>query len=183
MHERVSLSVFAFPLWGCMYIGTCLQSSGSSVQFSHSVVSFCDTMDWSTPGFPVHHHLPELAQTHGHRVGDAIQPSHPLSSSSAPAFNLPSIRVFSMTQFFASDGQSIGASIAVLPMNIQDWFPLGLTGWSSLQSKELLRVFSNTTAQKHQFFGAQLSLEYNSHIHSWLLEKLQLWLHRPLLAK
>ena len=113
-------------------------------------------MDCSTPGFPVHHQLPELAETHVYWVGDAIQPSHPRSSSSAPAFNLPSIRVFSMTQFFASDGQSIGASIAVLPMNIQDWFPLGLTGWSSLQSKGLSRVFSNTTVQKHQFFGAQL---------------------------
>ena len=80
---------------------------------------------------------------------------------------------FPMSQFFASGGQSIGvsASASVLPMNIQDWFPLGLTGWICLQSKGLSRVFSNTTVQKHQFFGTQLSLWSNSHIHTWLLEK------------
>ena len=85
---------------------------------------------------------------------------------------LPSIRVFS-SQFFASGGQSIAASASasVLPMNIQNWFPLGWTGWISLQSKGLSRVFSNTTVQKHLFFGAQLSLYSNSHIHTWLLEK------------
>ena len=83
----------------------------------------------------------------------------------------PSIRVFLMSQFFASGGQSIGASASVLPMNIQDWFPLELTGWISSQSKGLSRVFSNTTVQKHQFFGAQSSLWSNSHIHTWLLEK------------
>ena len=75
-----------------------------------------------------------------------------------------------MSQFFASCGQSIGvlASASVLPMNIQDWSPLGWTGWISLQSKELLRVFSNTTVQKHQFFDAHLSLLSNSHIHTRL---------------
>ena len=80
---------------------------------------------------------------------------------------------FHMCQLFASGGQSIrvSASTSVLPMNIQDWFPLGWTGWISLQSKRLSRVFSNTTVQKHQFFGAQLSLESNSHIHTWLMEK------------
>ena len=85
----------------------------------------------------------------------------------------PSIRVFSKSQFFALGGQSIGASVSasVLPMNIQDWFPLGWTAWISLQSKGLLRVFSNTTVQKHQFFSAQLSLWSNSHTHIWLLEK------------
>ena len=115
---------------------------------------------------------------------------HPTILSSVVSFSscpqsFPASGSFLMSRLFISGGQSIGTSAlaSVLPMNIQDWFPLGLTGWSSLQSKELLRVFSNTTAQKHQFFGAQLSLEYNSHIHSWLLEKLQLWLHRPLLAK
>ena len=78
-----------------------------------------------------------------------------------------------MSQFLASGGQSIGlsASASVLPMNTQDWSPLGWTGWISLQSKWLSRVFSNTTVQKHQFFGAQLSLSSNSHIHTWLLEK------------
>ena len=85
----------------------------------------------------------------------------------------PSIRVFPMSRFFASGGQSIevSASTSVLPMNIQDWFPLGWTGWISLMFKELSRVFSNTTVQNHQLFSAQLSLWSNSHIHTWLLEK------------
>ena len=86
----------------------------------------------------------------------------------------PSIRIFIlMSHPFASGGQSIwaSASTSVLPINIQDWFPLGLTSLISLQSKRLSRVFSNTAVQKHQFFGAQLSLWSNSHIHTWLLEK------------
>ena len=80
---------------------------------------------------------------------------------------------FPMSQFFALGVQSIGvsASTSVLPMNTQDWSPLGWTGWISLQSKGLSRVFSNTIVQKHQFFGTQLSLESNSHIHTWLLGK------------
>ena len=84
----------------------------------------------------------------------------------------PSMRVFPMSQFFASGGQIIGvsASSSVLPMNIQDLFPLGWTRWISLQSKGFSRVFSNTTVQKRQFFSAQLSLYSNSHIHTWLLE-------------
>ena len=85
----------------------------------------------------------------------------------------PSISVFPMSQLFASRGQSIGASASasVLPMNIQGWSPLGWTGWISLQSKGLSRVFSNTTVQKHQFFGAQHSSWSNSHIHTWPQEK------------
>ena len=85
----------------------------------------------------------------------------------------PSIRVFPVSQFFASGGQNIGdlAPASVLPMYIHDWFPLGWTGWISLQSKGFSRVFSNTTAQKHQFFCAQISLESNSHIQTWPLEK------------
>ena len=81
---------------------------------------------------------------------------------------------FPMSQFFASGGQSIGVSVSasVLPTNIQDWFPLGLTNLNSLQFMGLTRVFSNTTVQKHQFFSIQLSLWPNSHIHTWLLEKL-----------
>ena len=80
---------------------------------------------------------------------------------------------FLMSQFFASGGQGIGASASalVLPVNIQVWFPVVLTGWISLQFKGLSRVFSNTTVRKHQFFGAQPSLWSNSHIHTWLLEK------------
>ena len=90
--------------------------------------------------------------------------------------NFPSIRVFQVGQLFASGGQSIGvsASTSVLPVNTQDWSPLGWTGWISLPSKGLSRVFSNTTVQKHQFFGAQLSSQSNFHIHTWPLEKLAL---------
>ena len=87
----------------------------------------------------------------------------------------PSIRVFTKSQLFASGGQSIGvpASTSVLPMNTQDWFPLGLIGLISLQPKGLSRVFSNTTVQKHQFFGTQPFLWSNSHIYTWLLEKIR----------
>ena len=111
--------------------------------------------DCGTTGFPVHHQQMELAQTHVHQVGDAIQPSHPLSSPSPPALNFSQHQ----GQLFTSGGQSIGASASasVLPMNIQDWFPLGLTSLISFQSKGLSRVFSNTTIQKHQLFSAQLS--------------------------
>ena len=104
---------------------------------------------------------------------------HPtISSSVVPLFSScppssPAIGSFQMSQLFASGGQSIGvsASTSVLPMNIQDWFPLRWTGWISLQSKGLWRVFSNTTVQKHQLFSSQLSLLFNSHIHTWPLEK------------
>ena len=128
------------------------------VQFgsvAQSCPTLCDPMDCSTPGFPVRHQLPELTQTHVHWVSDAIQPFHPLLSAS-PAFNLSQRQgLFHWVSSSPSGGQSIGvsASALVLPMNIQDWFPLGLTGLI-LQSKGLSRVFSNTTVQKHQFFGA-----------------------------
>ena len=132
-------------------------------------LTVCDPRDYSLPGFPVLYHLPELAETHVHRVGAAIQPSHPLLS---PFFSclqsFPASGSFSVSQFFTSGGQSIGALASVLPMNIQDWFPLGLTG---LMSEGLSRAFSNTTVQKHQFFGTQPFLWSNSHIHTWLLEK------------
>ena len=103
---------------------------------------------------------------------------HTTISSSVIPFSscLQSFRAsgfFPVSQFFASGGQSIGVSVStsVPPMNTQDWSPLGWTGWISLQSKGLSRVFSNTTVQKHPFFGAQLSLWSNSHIHTWLLKK------------
>ena len=101
---------------------------------------------------------------------------HPTISYSVVSFScpqsFPATGSFQMSRFFASGGQSIGvsASTSVLPMNTQDWSPLGWTCWISLQSKRLSRVFSNTTVQKHQFFGAQLSLWSNSHIHTWVLE-------------
>ena len=148
-----------------------------SIQFSsvaQSCLTLCKLMNCSTPGLLVHHQLPEFTQTHVHQVSDAIQPSHPLSSPSSPCpQSLPASGSFPMTQLFAWGGQSIGvsASASVLPKNTQDWSPLGWTGWISLQSKQLTRVFSNTTVQKHQFFGTQLSSQSNSHIHTWLLEK------------
>ena len=115
---------------------------------------------------------------------------HPTILSSATPFSFclqsfPASGSFPMSQFFNSGGQTIGVSawVSILPMNIQDWFPLGWTCWISLQSKGLSRVFSNTTVQKHQFLSAQLSFWSNSHIHTWLLEKPYLWLEGPLLAK
>ena len=103
---------------------------------------------------------------------------HPTISSSVVPFSsclhsFPASWSFPMSQFFASGGQSVGvsASTSVPPMNIQHWFPLGWTSWISLQSRGLSRVFSNTTAQKHQFFGVQLSSQSNSHIYTWLREK------------
>ena len=147
-------------------------TSVSSV--TQSCLTFCDSMDCNTPGFPIQHQLPELAQTLVHRVGDAIQPSHPLSPRSPPTFN-PSQHqgFFPMSWLFTSSGQNIGASASasVIPMNIQGWFPLGLTGLISLLSKGFLRVFSSTTLEKHQFFSAQPSLWSISHICTWLLEK------------
>ena len=95
-----------------------------------------------------------------------------VSFSSCPQ-SLPASGSFPMSQLFAWGGQSTGvsASASVLPMNTQDWYPLGWTGWISLQSKGLSRVFSNTIVQKHQFFGTRLSSQSNSHIHTWPLEK------------
>ena len=114
-------------------------------------------MNCSTPGLPVHYQLLEITQTHVHWVGDVIQPSHPLSSpsfSSCPQ-SLPASESFPMSQLFAWGSQRIGVSAlaSILPMNTQDWSPLGRTGWTSLQSKGLSRVF-NTTVQKHQFFSS-----------------------------
>ena len=146
-----------------------------SVQFSHSVV-------------------PDSLQPHGLQHARPPCPSptpraysnscplsrqwHPTSSYSVVPFSscpqsLPASESFPMSQLFTSGGQSIGvsASASVLPMNTQDWSPLEWTGWISLQSKGLSRVLSNTTVQKHQFFGAHLSSQSNSHNHTWPLEK------------
>ena len=129
---------------------------------SQSCLTLCNPMDCSTPGFPVHHQLQELTQAHIPWVGDAIQPSHPLSSPSPPAFNLSQHQGLSqwvsLLQQVAKVFDWVSASVSVLQMNIQDWFPLGWTGWISLQSKGLSRVFSNPTVQKHEFFSVQLSL-------------------------
>ena len=109
-------------------------------------------------------HLPEFAQIYALWVGDAIQPSHPLPPPSPFAFNLSQNR--GLFQWVGSFHQlAVGTSASVLPMNIQGWFPLGLTGLISLQSKGLLRVFSNTTVGKHQLFDSQPSLWSNSHLY------------------
>ena len=120
-----------------------------------------DTMDCSMPVLPVHHELPELIQTHVHWVSDAIQPSHPLSSPSPPAFNLSQHQ--GLFQWISSSHQvakvlELQLQHLSFPMNIQYWSPLGWTGLISWQSKGLSRVFSNTTVQKHPFFCTQLSL-------------------------
>ena len=141
------------------------------VQFSRSVVS-----DSLWPHEPQHARPPCPSPTPG--VYSNLYLSswwcHPaISSSVVPFFScpqsLPASGSFPMSQLFASGGQSIGvsASASVLPMNPQDWSPLGWTGWISLESKGLSRVFSKATVQKHQFFGAQLSSQSNSHIHTW----------------
>ena len=143
-------------------------------------------MDFSTQVFSILSCLPEFAQN-SHPLSQWYHPtisSSVVLFSSCPQSFLASESLL-MSWLFLSGGQSIGASASasVLPMNIQDWFPLGLTSLISLQSKGLSRVFSNTIVWKHQFFTAQLSLWFNSHICPWLLEKPLLWLYRPLSAK
>ena len=160
-----------------MFYLVCRTYSLSSIQFSsvaQSCLTLCNPMNRSTPGLPVHHHLLEFAQTHVHRVSDAIQPSHPLSSpfSFCPQ-SLTASEFFPMSQLFSWGGQSTGVSAlaSFLPKKSQGWSPSEWTGWISLLPKGLSRVFSNTTVQKHQFFGAQPSSQSNSHIHTWPLEK------------
>ena len=125
-------------------------------------------MDCSTPGFPVHYQLLELTQTHIHWVGDATKPSHPLSLSFPPALHFPASGSFPMRQLFASGGQSIGASASasVLPMSIQGWFPLELTGLISLQVQQTLKCLlqhhslKTSILQCSAFFMVQLSHPY-----------------------
>ena len=136
--------------------------SGQFSSVAQSCPILCNLMDCSMPGFPVHHQLPEFTQTHVHRIGDAIQPSHPLSSPSPPAFNLSQHQgSFLVSQFFASGGQSIGgsASASVLPMNIQDWFPLGLTVGSPCSLKDSQE--SSPTPQFKSISSSALSFLYS----------------------
>ena len=146
----------------------------SSVQFNRSVVS--DSL-WR---HGLQHTRPPCPSPTPRACSNSCSSScwcHPTISSSVVHFSclqsFPASGSFPVSQFFTSGGQSIGVSAltSVLPVNIQDWFPLGGTGWISLQSKGLSRVFSNTTVQKHQFFSTQLSSQSNSHIHTWPLEK------------
>ena len=152
-----------------------LWTSSVQFKFSRSVVS-----DSLRPHGPQHARPPCPSPTPGaHSSSCPLNPwCHPTISSSVVPFSsclqsCPASGSFPRSQFFAWGGQITGvsASASVLPMNIRDWFSLGCTGWNSLQSKGLSRVFSNTTVQKHQFFSAQLSLEFSSHIHTWLPEK------------
>ena len=147
----------------------------SSVQFSHSAVS-----DSLWPHGLQHTRPPCPSPTPGVHPNSCPLSRwyHPTISSSVVLFSFyplsfPASGSFQLNQLFTSGGQSIGvsASASVLSMNTQDWSPLGWTGWISLQSKGLSRVFSNTTVQKHQFFSPQLSSQSNSHIHVWLLKK------------
>ena len=167
-HEKklVTRSLTPYLMFDCQF---------SSVQFSRSVVS-----DYLRPHELQHARPPCPSPTPG--VHSNSSPlswwCHPAISSSVVPFpscpqSLPASESFPMSQLFTWGGQSTGvsASATVLPMNTQDWPPLGWAGWMSLQSKRLSRVFSNTTVQKHQFFGAQLSSQSKSRIHTWPLEK------------
>ena len=148
----------------------CKSTYTVSVQFQFSSVAqscltLCDPMNRSTPGLPVHHQLPEFTQTRASSWW-----CHPAISSSVVPFSscpesLPASESFPVSQLFAWGGQSTGVSAlaSFLPKNTQGWSPLEWTGWISLQSKGLSRVFSNTTVQKHQFFGTQPSSQSNSH--------------------
>ena len=140
------------------------------MDFSHSVqslscVCLCDPTDCSTPGLPVHHQLLKPTQTHVHHIGDAIQPSHPLSSPLLLPSIFPSIRVFSNESVLCirwSKYWSFSFSIGP-PSEYSGLISFRMPGWISLQSKGLSRVFSNTTVQTHQFFRTHLSLQSNSH--------------------
>ena len=150
---------------------------GVSVQFSsvtQSCLTLCDPMNCSTPGLPVTSPTPGVHPD----SCPSSQWCHPAISSSVVPFSsfppsLPASESFPMSQLFTWGGQSTGVSAlaSFLPKYTQDWSPLGWTGWISLQSKGLSRVFSNTTVQKHKFFGAQPSSQSNSHIHTWPMEK------------
>ena len=143
------------------------RSQIESMHFSsvtQSCPTLCDPMECNTPGLPVHHQLPEFIQTHIHWVSDDIQPSHTLLSSSSPALNLSQHQgLFKWVSSSRQVAKSWGSA------SVFQWFPLGWTGWISLQSKGLSRVFSSTTVQKNQFFGTQLSSWSNSYIPTWLL--------------
>ena len=151
------------PGWGVGWIkweiGIDIYALLHKVQFSsipQSCPTFCDPMNCSTPGLPVHHQLPESTQTHVHWFADAIQPSHPVSSPSPPALNLSQHQ--SLFQWVNSSHEVAKVLEFQLQHQSFQWSPLRWTGWISLQSKGLSRVFSNTTVQKHQFFSTYVSL-------------------------
>ena len=185
LQNHKDFGVFKSPLWKCKYlIGGKIYTNFnqllslsylSSVQFSCSVVSkslWPHELQHARPPCPsptpgVHPDSCPLSQWCHPAISSSVVPF-----SSCP-WSLPASESFPMSQLFEWGGQSFGVSAlaSVLPKNTQDWTLLGWTGWISLQSKGLSRVFSNTTVQKHQFFGAQLSSQSNFHIHTWPLEK------------
>ena len=137
-------------------------------------LTLCDPMDCSTTGFPFHHQLPELTQTHVYRVSDAIQPSHYLSSSFPPTFNLSQHQ--GLFKWVSSSHQVakilVSASASVLPMNECSGLISFKMDWLELLTVQgILKSLLQTTVQKHQFFSAKLALSSNSHTHTWLLEK------------
>ena len=158
----------------------CLAPQFSSV--AQSCPTFCNPMDCSTLGSPVHHQLPELAQTNIHGVRNAIQPPHLLSSPSTPAFNLSQHQ--GLFQWVSSLHQvakvlELLTLASILPMNIQDWFPLGIDWLDLLAVQEILK----SLFQHHSSRASILQCSANSHIHTWLLEKPELWIFGPLSAK
>ena len=152
----------------CVLILESLVALHRTIQFSsvaQSCLTLCDPMNCSTPGLPVHHHLPEFTQTHIHRVRDAIQPSILGRSLLLLPLSFPASGSSPVNPLFASGGRIIGASdlVAVLPVNIQGCFPLGLTDLISLQSRGLSRVFSSMTVlklQRSHFFSLDINILY-----------------------
>ena len=154
----VKAMVFPVVMYGC--------AAASPAKSLQSCLTLCGPMDCSMLGFTDLHYLSEFVQTHVHWVSDTTQPSHPLSSLSPPAFKISHHQdLFQWVSSWHQVAKVLGVSASVLPKNTQDWSPLGWTGWTSLQSKGLSGVFSNTKVQKHQFFSIQLSLWSNSHFH------------------
>ena len=166
------LFLFTFKIRFYFYLLTYIRSDQIR-SVAQSCLTLCDPMNCSTPGLPVHHQIPEFTQTHVHLVSDAIQPSHPLSSSSPPAPN-PSQHqsLFQWVSFSHEVAKVLSFSFSIIPSKVipglisfrMDWLDL-------LAVQGTLKIFSNTTVQKHQFFGAQPSSQSNSHIHTWPLEK------------
>ena len=168
-------SLFPELFYNYTYINIIIQFQFSSVQFSRSVVSY------SLQPHESQHTRPPCPSPTPRGYSNSFLSSqwcHPVISSSVVPFSfcplsLPASRSFPMSHLFAWGVHRTGvsASASVPPMNTQDWSPFRWTGWISLQSKGLSRVFSNTTVQQHQFFGTQLSLQFNSHTQTWPLEK------------
>ena len=181
LSDRFYLSIFwecystpSWPVSAEKSAGSLRGFFGRFSSVAQSCPTLCDPMNRSMPGLPVHHPTPGV-HSNSH---PSSQWCHPAISSSVVPFSsgpqsLPASESFPMSQLFTWGGQSTGVSAlaSFLPKNIQGWSPLEWTGWIFLQSKGLSRVFSNTTVQKHQFFGTQPSSQSNSHIHTWPLEK------------